>query len=105
MIASPARAAIYAELREQAKRSARREIKYLAHEYALHPRYLDAIRVGLSDLSPRQLVWAMQRICFPPDWRFFGFGGELPALNLRGAMLYSRYARAKANQLARRKVA
>jgi hypothetical protein len=105
MTHSPAREAAYAALRAQAVRSARDTIKDLVHEYALHPRYLDAIRVGLSDLTPGQLVRALEHICRPPDWRWFGFGGEIPALNLRGAMLYARFARAKAHQLARRAAA
>jgi hypothetical protein len=97
--------AAYAALRAQAARTGHRVIKDCARAYARKPRELDAIRPGLFLLPPRRLVEALDVISFPPDWRWFGFGGEVPALNLRGAMLYSRYARAKARQNARRAAA
>jgi hypothetical protein len=103
---SPARDAAYAALREQAKRSARREIKDCARAYALRPRHLDAIAKGLSGCTPLALVFELaERLIAPLPNRYFGFGGEHPAINLRGAMLYARYARAKARQLARRAAA
>lgn len=98
---SPARDAASAALAVQAKCTARREIKSLAMVYARHPSFMDAIIAGLSQLSPRRAVECLDLLYRPPAWRFFGFGGEHPALNLRGAMLYARYARAKARQNAR----
>jgi hypothetical protein len=82
-------------VRAQAARTARRVIKERARAYALRPRDLDAI-------SPASLVRAITQVGDPEWRRWFGFGGEIPALNLRGAMLYARYARAKAHQIARR---
>ena len=105
MINSPARDAACAALRAQAKRSACREIKDRARAYALRPRELDAIFQGLAGRSPHSLVKTLEIFRYPPDWRWFGFGGEVPALNMRAAMLYARYARAKARQLARRAAA
>jgi hypothetical protein len=105
MIHSSAREAASAALREQAQRTARREIKACAQAYALKPRDLEAIMPGLACLSLQRTVEFLQMIHRPPDWRFFGFGGEVPALNIRGAMLYARHARAKARQIARRSAA
>ena len=103
---SKARDAASAALAAQAQRTARREIKDRARAYALRPRELDAIMPKLSGVrSPHVLVIVLEGIHRPPDWRFFGFGGEVPALNVRGALLYARYARAKARQLARRAAA
>jgi hypothetical protein len=102
---SLARDAAYAALRAQAQRSARREIKSRAQYYAKYPSMLDTIIAGVSGLSPRRIVESLELLFRPPAWRFFGFGGEIPALNLHGAMLYARFARAKANQLSRRRVA
>jgi hypothetical protein len=99
---SPARDAAYAALRAQAVRTAWCAIKDRARAYALRPRDLEAIMAGLACLTPRRAVEYLEAIHRPPDWRWFGFGGEAPAINLRGAMLYCRYARAKARQLARR---
>jgi hypothetical protein len=92
-----------AAFRAQAKRTVHSYIKDRAREYALRPRDLDAIAGGLSRLSPKNLIislwpWPVQ----PMPMRYFGFGGEVQALNLRGAMLFARYARAKAHQIARR---
>jgi hypothetical protein len=99
---SPARDAAYAALRAQATRTALCAIKDCARMYALRPRDLDGIFPRLSERSPRNLAQVLETFCRPPDWRFFGVGGEIPALNLRGALLYARYARAKARQIARR---
>lgn len=98
---SPTREAAYAALRVRAWRTVRTMIKMRARAYAMRPRELDAtIMHGLSDLSPRRLVQSLL-----DTRRWLGFGGEVPALNLRGALLYSRFARAKANQLSHRRVA
>jgi hypothetical protein len=105
MIPSTAREAAYAALRTQAQRTARREIKDRARAYALRPRELDAIVSNLSAHQPKQMVQVLESIRFPSNWRWFGFGGEIPAINMRGAMLYARYARAKHRKLARRAAA
>lgn len=102
---SPARDAAYAALREQAARTARREIKDCARRYKRTPQYLDAIVSGLSQLSEHRAVECLELLHRPPAWRFFGFGGEHPAINAQGALLYARYARAKARQSARRTAA
>lgn len=101
---SPARDAAYAALATQARKTAVREIKWRARAYALRPRELDAIAEDLSGLPPKHLVTALAYIARNPmnRVRHFGFGGEIPAINLRGAMLCARYSRAKAHRIARR---
>lgn len=99
---STARDRAIAALEAQARKSVRAEIKAAAHHYALAPHYLDTIIAGLAQLSPRRAVECLEALQNPPDWRWVGFGGEHPAINMHGAILYARYARAKARQVARR---
>jgi hypothetical protein len=101
---SPARAAISAALATQARKTARTAIKARAGAYALRPRELDAIGEDLSSLPPKHLVTALAYIARNPmnRVRHFGFGGEVPAINLRAGMLYARWSRAIANRNARR---
>jgi hypothetical protein len=100
---SPATAAVHAALEAQARKTARAMIKERARAYALRPRELDAIAEGLFKLFPCDLVTSLSQInavALIRGTRWFGFGGEVPAINLRGAMLYARYSRAKAHQIA-----
>jgi len=101
---SPARAAISAALEAQAPKTARAMIKARARAYALRPRALDAIAKELCGLPPKHLVTALAYIARNPmnRVRHFGFGGEVPAINLRAGMLYARWSRAIANRNARR---
>jgi hypothetical protein len=103
-IKSPrARASAHAAIRAKASRTARAMIKERARDYALRPRELDAFGDGLSRLSPRTIVWCLNRIRHQvPQARWFGYGGEVPAINLCGALLYARYSRAIASRNARR---
>lgn len=97
---SPARDAVHAAIIAQAGRTSRAMIKQRARAYTLRPRELDSLEDGLSSLCPRVLVWtlaiASTAMSALPPRRHFGFGGEVPAICLRGAMLYARFARAKA---------
>jgi hypothetical protein len=95
--------AAYAALEAQAALTIRRVVKDRARAYALRPRDLDAIAEGLSELSPWRLVQRLTNpLWVPGAYRWLGFGGEVQAINLRGAMLYARYSRAKKRQIARR---
>ena len=98
---SPARTAIGAAIEAQARKTARTAIKSRARAYALRPRELDAIAKELCGLPPKHLVTALAYIARNPmnRVRHFGFGGEVPAINLRAGMLYARYLRAKAHQI------
>jgi hypothetical protein len=92
-------------LAAQAASTARDTIKVRARVYALKPRQLEAIAEGMSRLPPRALVTALQQIdaiAKMRGTRWFGQGGEIPAINFRGAMWYARHSRAKQRQLAAR---
>ena len=83
-------------LETQARRSVAREIKWGASRYALAPSLLETIHPGLSLTSPKGLVKRVRiliadEIAVPR--RHFGFGGYMPMLCLRSAMLYGRWSR------------
>jgi hypothetical protein len=83
-----------AKLEAQAKRTAIEAIKGRASAYATQPRHLDAIVDGLSSFAPKPMVQIMSIICRNAHtYRHVGSGGEVPAINLRGAMLYARWSR------------
>ena len=89
---SPARAAASDALQAQATRTARREIEASAKMYASNPRYLDTVAQGLSNLSPEDLVSALNQIdaiALMRGRRWAGCGGEIPSFNLEGAKLYA----------------
>jgi hypothetical protein len=80
----------------QARRSVAREIKCGARRYALAPSSLETIHPGLSLAAPRGLVTRIRFLIsneIATPRRNFGFGGYMPLLCLRSAMLYARYAR------------
>jgi hypothetical protein len=100
---SLARAAVSADMKAQVAITVRALIKDIARDYSRDPRSLDTIAHGLSDFPPKHLVTALAYLIrTQAARRHMGFGGEVPAINLRGAMLYARYSRAKAHQIAGR---
>lgn len=102
-IAHTARAAAGAALQAQAGRTIRAVIKARARAYALRPRELDAIAQGLFACTPRDLILglnAINAVSTMRGLRWVGFGGEVPVINLKSAMLYARFSRAKAHQIA-----
>lgn len=83
-------------LASQAVLTARTQIKTSARMYALTPRDLDTIAEGLFALQPRDLVRSLRiliGIMRMSPQRLLGFGGEVMAINLKGAMLYARWSR------------
>jgi hypothetical protein len=93
-----------AAIEAEARATATAAIKMRARAYALSPRDLDAITPGLSRAGPKVLVIALN--AYRTELRrWFGFGGAIPVINLRGAMLYARLARARARRNARRRAA
>src|ERR1017187_5348640 len=80
----------------QARRSVAREIKCGARRYALSPSSLETIHPNLSMASPRGLVKRVRILIadeIATPRRHYGFGGYMPMLCLRSAMLYGRYSR------------
>lgn len=98
---TPVMRAAHAALEAEGRATARAAIKMRARAYALEPRQLDAINPLLFSFSPAKLVLALQVVVTSPP-RWFGNGSEVPAINLRAAMLYARYERAKARRNAQR---
>lgn len=87
-----------------ARRTVTDMVKRGARRYAAEPALLGMIFDTLPTLRPRGMVVALQSVKLPMR-RHFGFGGEVPHLNLKSAKLYARYLRAKESQLARKEIA
>jgi hypothetical protein len=91
-----AEAEVHAALEAQARRTVPREIKRGAHRYALCPSLLDSIECGLSRLTPRAMTARLKHLLaeeIATPRRMFGFGGYVPMLNLKSALVYARYSR------------
>jgi hypothetical protein len=100
---SLARAGISADMKAQVAITVRDLIKDIARDYARQPRTLDTIADGLFGLPPHHLVTAIAYLArTQAPYRHMGFGGEIPAINLKGAMLYARHARYTAHRVAGR---
>jgi hypothetical protein len=86
---------ILATIETRARAVAIDNVKRRARHYALYPSSLESIAQGLSFLRPCGLVNQLQNIAEVelPIERYFGFGGEIRAINRRGAMLYARWSR------------
>ena len=96
---TPVMLRVHAAIEAEAIATARAVVKYRARMYALQPRQLDTITDDLSSLPPRILVASLSVIKMYPHRLD---GAEVSSTNLRGAMLYARYLRAKERQIARR---
>ena len=85
---------ILATIEARARAVAIDNVKRRARYYALYPSNLESIVPGLSFLRPRGIVNRLRIIAIEsPVERYFGFGGEVPAINRKGAMLYARWSR------------
>lgn len=91
---------ILATIEARARAVAIDNVKRRARHYALYPSSLESIKPGLSLLRPRGIVNQLQSITEVelPIERYFGFGGEIRAVNRRGAMLYARFSRLLAHK-------
>jgi hypothetical protein len=91
---SLARAGISADMKAQVAITVRDMIKDLARDYARQPRTLDTIADGLFGLPPKHLVTAIAYLIrTQAARRYFGFGGAIPAINLKAGLLYARWTR------------
>ncbi len=91
-----ASAELAAALAAQAQRTACQMIKRRARAYAHRPGELDAIAPDLSTAAPEALIAVGANLLdgeagAPRRW--FGFGGEVPALNARALVLLGRTLR------------
>ncbi len=98
---SPQNAQFDAALRAQARRLAAQLIKRRARAYFRRPMTLETLSPGLSCAAPDRMIAIatdlLARECAAPR-RWFGFGGEAPALNARAALLVGRVFRRAARQ-------
>jgi hypothetical protein len=78
-------------------------IKSRAQTFARIPALLDNIEPELSILTPRQMAARAAQLFRNELAMPRGFGGEVPAMNLKAAAWYGRYLRAKESQLRRRR--
>lgn len=102
----PAEKAAHAAIEAAARKTAAYMTKWRARHFVRFPFALDDISTGLSFLPPKAMIAELRNLAeiLPPN-RWFSFGGEIPAINLRAATLYARLLRAKAAQLNRGRAA
>lgn len=84
-------------LEAQARRSATHMLKRRARAFAQNPMSLETLYPGLAAAEPATLIaiaeHLLDRARLPARW--FGFGGEVTALNAKAALLYGRALRRK----------
>lgn len=83
-------------LRAQARRTAAYLVKARAREYARRPMLMEILSTGLAVAEPAVLIAVAEHLLGrerqnPRRW--FGFGGEVCALNARAALLLGRTLR------------
>jgi hypothetical protein len=91
-----AEAAAFAALDAQARRSAAHLVKQRARAFALRPSELEALYPGLAVAAPDKLIAIAAHLLETARngrQRWFGFGGEVTALNAKAALLYGRALR------------
>ncbi len=92
----PAEAAAFAAIGAQARRSAAHVIKQRARAFALRPIELETLYPGLAVATPGKLIAIAEHLlerARTGRQRWFGFGGEVTALNAKAALLYGRALR------------
>jgi hypothetical protein len=93
---SLAEAAAFAALDAQARRSAAHLVKQRARAFALRPSELETLYPGLAVATPGKLIAIAEHLLEAARngrQRWFGFGGEVTALNAKAALLYGRMLR------------
>jgi hypothetical protein len=89
---SPAQTAANQALAAAARATAEALIEARANKFALRPSLLDVIEAGLAARSPRKMRARIlelidEELTMPR--RYFGFGGEIPLMNLNAAERYA----------------
>lgn len=87
-----ARAKAFEAIELAAKHAAEYAIRLRAHQFALEPHLLENLAAGLSKQTPKKmrasiLSFIDEEVVTPH--RNFGFGGEIPLINLHGALQYA----------------
>lgn len=92
----PAEQRALEEIRARARRSAVAILKQRARVFAKRPMALESLYPGLAAAAPETLIAIAQHLLdkerhAPQRW--FGFGGEVGAINAKAALLYGRVLR------------
>jgi hypothetical protein len=83
-------------LRAQARRTAAHMVKGRARDYARRPMQLEILYPGLAVADPKTLIAVATHLLGKEreePRRWFGFGGEVSALNAKAALLLGRTLR------------
>jgi hypothetical protein len=83
-------------MRAQARRTAAHMVKSRARDYARRPMQLEILYPGLAVADPQTLVAVATHLLNKErkePRRWFGFGGEVSALNAKAALLLGRTLR------------
>jgi hypothetical protein len=83
-------------IRAQARRSAAHMLKQRARAFARRPLDLEALHPGLAMSAPETMIAIAEHLLeigARDPQRWFGFGGEVPALNAKAALLLGRHLR------------
>lgn len=85
-----------AAIAAQARRTAAHMLKCRARDYARRPMALEALYPGLAAAKPEALIAVAEHLLESERQnprRWFGFGGEVKALNAKAALLLGRAMR------------
>lgn len=89
-------AAVLAAIRRQARQSAIHKLKCRARDFARRPFELEALYPGLAVATPETMMaiaeHLLEKAARDPQ-RWFGFGGEIEAINAKAALLLGRASR------------
>ena len=94
--AGPAERRALEEIQARARRSVASVLKQRARTFVQRPIALESLYPGLAAASPETVIAVAQHLLererrAPQRW--FGFGGEVSALNAKAALLYGRALR------------
>lgn len=88
--------AIELDLESTARRAVAATIKARARAYAYNPMRLEIIFEGLSNAAPETIIAVadhLMKMAKAEKRRWWGLGGEVPLLNLKGVKLLGRILR------------
>jgi hypothetical protein len=92
----PAEAAALAAIRTGARRSAIHMLKCRARDFARRPFELENLYPGLAAAAPEAIIAIAEHLlamAAQDPQRWFGFGGEVTAINAKAALLLGRSLR------------
>lgn len=100
-VPSGAQAAMLERLRRQARRSTIHLLKGRARDFIHRPSQLENLYPGLAAAAPDTLIAVAEHLlaaALEDPRRWFGFGGEVPMVNAKAALLLGRTLRRAARR-------